>query len=180
MSSFFRDLSNNQLSGPLPTPITSRQLASGFLSLAKNYFYGNATVVAGGLQFCPSLQTAHADFTDPSARVSNPALLLNCLSYSATSACTVAHREVQRTAQACAGFCGVTVGASGVCGGKGGCYLQGSSGVPSCLCQRGYKPDTATAMVGGQNVTYATCSLDPQSECCHNTIPSPPFSINIR
>ena len=84
------------------------------------------------------------------------------------------HRSPQGSAEDGSGVRGLLRGDCGRLGsvwGEGWVLLAGELGRAIVPVSEG---------VGGQNVTYATCSLDPQSECCHNTIPSPPFSINIR
>ena len=225
----FSILSNNQLSGTLPSGFLSPGLIYGQFSIGQNYFTGDASVVAAGQVFCPSGQlvqppTDTNDSMNPDGgsgrddRISagnvddraangrgngrgygnaagagagvgsseleyssassssvvnpapgvvaftNPALLLNCLSYGATSACGGPLQETQRTAAACMAFCGASL-ADGPCGGNGECFLQASRSYrPVCRCFGDYLPDIAVAEAGGTSVTYPTCSINSTCE----------------
>ena len=167
-----RDVSNNQLSGKLPSTFVSGDIRAGIFSAGQNYFTGAATVTAAGQAFCPSLQTV--DFNTSGLQqtgfygLPNPALLLNCVTYSATTACKARtpQQEVQRTRTACAAFCGASVLAGGPCGGNGVCVRDPArSFVPTCQCNPGFLPDVAFAKVDGVTVRYPTCSVNPTSEC---------------
>ena len=172
--SSFSDVSANQLSGNLPTPFASSSISSGLFSAGRNFFTGPATVTAAGQPFCPSQQVVN--YTSPfqlqlqravdGVSLLNPALLLNCLSYSTATACKAgSQQEVQRTTAACAAFCGASVLAAGPCGGNGVCFLNGTrSSVPACKCNPGFLPDVGTATVGGVTVSYPTCSINPTCE----------------
>ncbi|GJP50865.1 hypothetical protein CLOM_g10019 [Closterium sp. NIES-68] len=183
------DISNNQLSGPLPSGFASAFISSpltdGTFLAAQNYFTGDATVTVAGAPFCPSTQPQSSDQALPGAADSlssspdqsgltdggaagYPSLLLNCLTYSASSACVQAGVvEQQRTALACAAFCGAPL-EGGPCGGRGMCVLSAGSGEPTCACDSGYMPGLMNATVDGVLVTYTTCSKNPE-----NALPPP-------
>ncbi|CAI5959359.1 unnamed protein product [Closterium sp. NIES-65] len=190
------DVSNNQLSGPLPSGFASAAISNpdsdGTFLAAQNYFTGEATVLVAGAPFCPSTQPQSPDqalsssaaetlsggpSVSPSADLTGltdsgtagyPSLLLNCLTYSESSACAKAGLvEQQRTALACAGFCGASLEA-GPCGGHGRCVLRKGSGEAMCACDSGFMPGLENATVDGVVVTYTTCSKNPE-----NAVPPP-------
>ncbi|GJP86897.1 hypothetical protein CLOP_g16868 [Closterium sp. NIES-67] len=125
------NLHNNMLSGPLPTGFRNGTLLSaGQYNLHSNYFYGPASVTAGGVTACPQDQTRRGVFFQSS-------IASNCLTYPNTSACYKAGRvDKQVGASTCLRFCNAGVNP---CGGHGACWF--TAGVaPNCLCDKGYVP----------------------------------------
>ncbi|CAI7816800.1 unnamed protein product [Closterium sp. NIES-54] len=169
--------------------------SDGTFLAAQNYFTGEATVTVAGTPFCPSTQpqsldlilsTAAAEALSGGPSISSssssqstdlsgltdtgsggyPSLLLNCLTFPEGSACAKAGVvEQQRTALACAGFCGASLEA-GPCGGHGMCVLGKGSGEATCVCDSGFMPGLENATVEGVVVTYPTCSKNPENGTC--------------
>ncbi|CAI7835314.1 unnamed protein product [Closterium sp. NIES-53] len=184
-------------SPPTPRAAMQGAVQQPALGRAQNYFTGEATVTVAGTPFCPSTQpqsldlilsTAAAEALSGGPSISSssssqstdlsgltdtgsggyPSLLLNCLTFPEGSACAKAGVvEQQRTALACAGFCGASLEA-GPCGGHGMCVLGKGSGEATCVCDSGFMPGLENATVEGVVVTYPTCSKNPE-----NAIPPP-------
>ncbi|CAI6004407.1 unnamed protein product [Closterium sp. NIES-65] len=117
------------LSGPLPTGFKNGTiLSAGQYNLHHNFFYGPASVTAGGVTSCPQDQTRRGIFYQSS-------IAYNCLTYPTTSACYQAGRvQTQVAASTCKRFCNA---GENPCGGHGACWF--AKGVdPNCLCDAGY------------------------------------------
>ncbi|GJP86895.1 hypothetical protein CLOP_g16867 [Closterium sp. NIES-67] len=125
------NLHDNQFSGPLPTGfINSTLLTAGQYNMHHNFFYGNASVTAGGVTKCPMDQTRRGIFYQSS-------LAYNCLKYPPGSPCALANKiERQVDNSTCKRFCGADVA---TCGGHGSCWF-GPGRNPSCDCDAGYVP----------------------------------------
>ncbi|CAI5498464.1 unnamed protein product [Closterium sp. Naga37s-1] len=121
-------LSSNQLTGTIPTAmgfLTNLQI----LALSHNYLTGPLV----------NLPPIRVDLSDNylSGVVSAP----DCQRYSIAANCFTPSKtcnpELQRPAAQCIAFCGISP-TTAACGGRGVCYPDGPSLVPTCLCGAGF------------------------------------------
>ncbi|CAI5463000.1 unnamed protein product, partial [Closterium sp. Yama58-4] len=124
----YLSLSENRLSGTIPATISNLPVLS-YLGLCRNYLTGPLVNLPVNSQ---------ADLTDnylsgvvsaPDCRRLN--IVANC--FAPSKACRPA---MQRPAAQCMAFCGISPTAF-ACGGRGVCYPDGPSLVPTCLCDAG-------------------------------------------
>ncbi|CAI5463008.1 unnamed protein product, partial [Closterium sp. Yama58-4] len=121
-------LYTNQLTGTIPTAmgyLTNLQI----LALSRNYLTGPLV----------NLPPIRVDLSDNylSGVVSAPdcqrhSIAANCFTPSKTC-----NPELQRPAAQCIAFCGIS-STTAACGGRGVCYPDGPSLVPTCLCGAGF------------------------------------------
>ncbi|CAI5938889.1 unnamed protein product [Closterium sp. NIES-65] len=166
------DLSNNRLYGIIPTHLTGLVRLT-LLNLRNNQLTGRI------LQPIPAtLTTYNLDNNYFSSGFSSPpncaqgtiSFRFNCLAtppegYSCPTPATpsAAAAAVQRPAELCAAFCGISADDL-PCGGHGSCYADGPSRVPTCDCDTGFVngelPGSCVPSGGGRSTAEDTAG-DP-------------------
>ncbi|CAI7849053.1 unnamed protein product, partial [Closterium sp. NIES-54] len=125
-------LNNNQFSGSIPSDIGTRFLNLKYFDASHNYLSGPIT----GLPWY-KMDLSSNYLTGPlnSSASVNSHLAVNCFTQPECPR-TQQHNcsSTQRPAAECMAFCG----GANACDGRGICYPDGPSLVPTCLCQPRY------------------------------------------
>lgn len=143
----YLDVSNNQLSGPLPSgwlsaaaltaPGPTGQAQQGRFDVSSNFFWGTPSILSGAISALPM---------DAPATVR-----LNCF----------ANTTQQRSTAACKGFCNAAP--SGGCAGIESCILLPGRAAPACM----------TLAAVGLNATYGITSPPPPAPLVQAAVPAP-------
>ncbi|CAI5462989.1 unnamed protein product [Closterium sp. Yama58-4] len=148
----YLELEKNRFSGTIPSTI-GRLGNLTFLSLAYNQMYGSLPASLNNLTALQTLDLSHNYLTGPlvalppieaelssnylSGLVPGP----DCLRHTITANCFAQNKAcrpaLQRPAAQCTAFCGISP-TTAACGGRGVCYPDGPSVVPTCLCGAGF------------------------------------------
>ncbi|CAI5502227.1 unnamed protein product, partial [Closterium sp. Naga37s-1] len=170
-----RELQRNQITGSIPDSIQKlSQLVH--LSLSFNQLYGRIPGTITKLTSLIQFDLSHNFLTGPimkPASLTNLDLSSNYLSGPLLPAlCTASYAAncftlpvgctagPQREEAACNAFCGISTladSASAACSGNGECYPDGSSLVPTCLCDAGFETFQRISCVAeGKSQNYST------------------------
>ncbi|CAI5504482.1 unnamed protein product, partial [Closterium sp. Naga37s-1] len=145
-------LAKNRLSGTIPSKI-GKLAALSYLSLAYNQIIGSLPASLSKLTDMQTLDLSHNYLTGPLVKL--PPLLPadlsdnylsgvvsapNCQRHIIAANCFAPSKacspELQRPAAQCMAFCGISP-TTAACGGRGVCYPDGPSLVPTCSCGAG-------------------------------------------
>ncbi|CAI5990171.1 unnamed protein product, partial [Closterium sp. NIES-65] len=124
-------INNNQFSGSIPSIIGSRFLRLQYLDASHNYLSGPISILPW---FKMDLSNNYLTGLLKGSASLDSRLAVNCFTQPKCPGTQPNCSSTQRTAAECTAFCG---GAS-ACDGRGICYPDGPSLVPTCLCEPGY------------------------------------------
>ncbi|CAI5499443.1 unnamed protein product, partial [Closterium sp. Naga37s-1] len=125
-------INNNQFSGSIPSAIGTRFLNLQYFDASHNYLSGPISVLPW---YKMDLSSNYLTGPLNSSASLSSRLVVNCFTQ---PECPLAQQHncssTQRPAAECTAFCG----GANACDGRGICYPDGPSLVPTCLCQPGY------------------------------------------